>query len=1178
MLRQIFALTLLAGFSLFVLMAQTPTATLQGTVRDASGAIVPEAKVTIVNVNTNESVQVSTGSDGRYIRPFLPPGTYTVTVEKSGFRTVRQENVKLDIGQNRSVDLALEVGVVTQEIQISAAPPPLDVNTSSIGQVIENKRIMDLPLNGRAVFNLANLTPGVNPTGGGATPAMGGGRNATSELQIDGMTDIAPENNIGVNNRVYEPQVDAVEEFNVQVNTLAAEYGRFAGGVINVATKSGTNTLHGTAYDFLRNSVLDSNDFFANRANRGKGSFKRNQWGGTIGGPIFLPRVYDGRNKTFFFFGFEGTNSRSLSVYTGTMPIAAWRAGDFSELKTSTGQPITIYDPLTVREDPANPGKFIRDPFVGNRIPAGRMDPVALNAMKYFPEPNVKPTNPYTNANNFTNSGTGPSDSYRVDTRIDHNWTPAWRMFARVSTSWYNSVSFNGFGNIATSSGSGYGNGRAVNLSLDHTITLNPTLIANVRYGFGRTRSTSRPFSDGIDLTGLGFPAYYQQAAAAEGLEFPRMDFYGTVAPLGQSGWTRLFMAPMVHSLTASVSKILPNHTIKVGGEYRKLLINFQQAGYPSGSFNFRNGWTQQEISTTSTTAGFPLASFLLGLPENLGGAMTVDGTAASASSYFAGYIQDDWKITRKLTLNIGLRYDVDIPRTERFDRYSYFNMFEPSPIAGKVPASACPACGNLKGAMHFVTPDNRRQTPTDKNNFGPRFGFSWNVAGKMVIRGGYGIAYPPSALQAAGTTGAPGMEGFRDSTAFNSTFDSMRTISAYLRNPYPDGFNFPPGRKLGAATKLGLSVGESNFDAWRNPYVQQWNLNIQRELPGNMVAEIGYLGNRGIGLVDGDSTFQYNQLDPSYMKLGSELLKIVPNPFYGIITNPTSALSKPTVEYRQLLRPYPQYTGVGSFRKPKADSIYHGMTLRVDKRFSRGFSFLFAYTAGKLIDNASSAVSFLGPIASGPELGISASKMNSYNMRLERSVSSMDVAQRAVFSYVYELPFGKGKKFGAAAPRGVNLVITGWQVNGITTFQSGTPMLIGALSNNTNAYTSGQRVNNNGRSARLTGGTTDERLARWFDTSVFSQPPAYTFGNTSRTLPDVRVPGINTTDLSVFKNTFFGPEGKLNLQYRLEMFNAFNTPQWGRPGPQFGTGNFGVISGTAISPRQIQMALKLLW
>lgn len=1155
--------------------AQTPTGIIQGLVLDSTGAVVPNARVAITNVNTGEKEELQTTSSGRFVRPFLRTGTYTVQVELEGFRTARQDNVKLDVGQTRELNLTLEIGAIAQEVIVSATAASLDTSTSSIGQVIENKRIMDLPLNGRAVFGLANLTPGVNPTGGGATPAMGGARNAISELQIDGMTDIAPENNIGVNNRVYEPQVDAVEEFNVQINSLAAEYGRFAGGVINVSTKSGTNNLHGTAYDFLRNSALDANDFFANRAGRGKGSFKRNQYGGTVGGPIYIPGVYNGRDKSFFFAGFEATSSRSQTVFTGTMPPAAWRVGDYSDLRTSTGQPIIIYDPLTVRQDPSNPSLYIRDAFAGNRIPSDRLDKVALAAMKYFPDPNSAPTNPYTFANNFTSAGSGPSDSYRVDTRVDQNWKSWWRMFARVSTAWSNNVSFNGFGNIATSSGSGPGSGRSSNVSLDNTFTISPTLIGNLRYGFGRTRSTSLPFSDGIDLTSLGFPAYLAQASAAEGHEFPRMDFGGAVASLGQSGWTRLFMAPMVHSLTGTVTKILPSHTIKFGGEFRKLLINFQQAGYPSSQYSFSSGWTQREITTTSTTAGFPLASFLLGLPS--GGQMTHDGTAASASSYLAGYVQDDWRVTRKLTLNIGLRYDVDIPRTERFDRYSFFNMNETSPIAGMVPASACAACGNLRGAMHFVTADSRQQTPTDANNFGPRFGFAYRATNRMVLRGGYGIAYPPSAMQASGTTGASGMEGFRTTTNFNSTFDSMRTVYAYLSNPFPAGFNFPPGRSQGAATNLGLGIGESNFDAYKNSLVQQWNLNIQHELPGNMVAEIGYLGNRGQGLVDGDGTYQYDQLPASFMSMGAGLLKIVDNPFYGIITNATSSLSRPTVEYRQLLRPWPQYTGVGSFRKPKADSIYHGMTIRIDKRFSQGFSFLVAYTAGKLIDNASSAVSFLGPVASSVELGISASKLDAYNGRLERAISSMDVAQRAVFSYVYELPFGKGKRLFAATPRAVDVLISGWQVNGITTFQSGQPMIVAAQSNNTFIYTSSQRLNNSGQSARITGGSTDSRLAQWFDTSVFSQPAAYTLGTVGRTLPDVRVPGLKTTDLSIFKNTFF-TEKKLNLQYRIEMFNAFNTTQFGRPGPGFGYGSFGVISSTAVNPRQIQMALKFVF
>jgi hypothetical protein len=1153
---------------LFTAWAQTPTGTLQGVITDETGGVIPGAKVLITNSETNETKELKTDALGRYVQPFLLPATYIITVEAQGFKKLRQENVKLDVAQNRSVDLRLSVGQVTEQVEVLATAPALETNTSTVGQVIENKRIMDLPLNGRSVFALANLTPGVNPTGGGATPHMGGARNAISEVQIDGMTDIAPENNIGINNRVYEPQVDSVEEFTVQVNALAAEYGRFGGGVINVVTKSGTNAFHGTAYDYLRNSKMDANNFFNNRAGRGKGVFKRNQWGGTAGGPVKIPGLYDGKDKTFFFFGIETTNSRSLSVYTGTMPIDDWRRGDFSNLRNASGQAITIFDPTTVRESPAGSGQYIRDPFPGNRIPSGRIDPVAANVVKYWPTPNTAPTNQYTFANNFTNSGSAPSNSTRMDIRGDHNFRDNWRMFLRVSRQWGDGTPFNGFGNVATSSGDGPNTNTSTNISMDHTVSFSPTLIANFRFGYGRLTYNRLPFSNGMDLAGLGFPSNLVSAAAREGFEFPRFDFDSGHASLGQAGWTRFWHAPSVQSSTAALTKVLPRHTLKWGGEYRALFINFGQSGYPSSQYSFNRGWTQREINTSNAVEGYALASFLLGLSGS--GQMTHDPIPASKSSYFAGYMQDDWRITSKLTLNIGLRYEVDRPRTERWDRYTVWDWSLPSPIAGKVPASGCADCGDLRGAMLLMDAKNRRQVPADSNNWGPRFGFAWNALSKTVIRGGWGITYAPSPLQAAGSTGAAGMQGYRGSTGVNTTFDSMRSIYTYLRNPFPDGFNFPPERANGAATELGFSIGESLFDSARNPFIQQWSFNIQRELPGSMTVEVGYLGNRGWGLVDGDGGQNYSQVDPKYQSLGTGLQRLVPNPFYGIITAPTSSLSRQTIEYRQTLRPYSQYTSVSSFRKPIANSIYHGFTLRVDKRFSRGLSFLLSYTASKVRDDSSSAVGFLGPVAS--------SRLNAYDRRLEWSLSSMDVAQRLVMSYVYEFPFGKGQKFFSGAPKGLNLLISGWQTNGILTFSSGTPIFITGVSNNTGLSGSGQRPNSTGKSAKISGGTKDERLNKWFDTSVFTQPAQFTFGNLARTLPDTRNPGIYNTELSFFKNTFFGPEGRLNLQYRVEMFNALNTPQWSGPTNGMFAGNFGQISGQAVGPRQIQMALKLIF
>jgi hypothetical protein len=1165
------SLLLLLLLSVGCLLAQTPTGTIQGVITDPTGAVVPEAKVVLTHVDTNTPSTVTTDQTGRYILPLARPGKYTITVTKAGFRTFRQENVNLDVSANLSVNLTLEVGAMSQEVSVDAAPPVVDVNTSSVGQVIENKRIMDLPLNGRAVFNLANLTPGVNPTGGGATPGMGGGRNAMSDVQIDGMTDIAPENNVGINNRIYDPQVDAVQEFSVIVNGLAAEYGRYAGGVINVVTKGGTNTIHGTAYDYLRNPWLNANGFFNNRNLRPRSGGKYNQYGYTLGGPVYIPHVYDGRNKTFFFSDFQGSPSRNTSNTSATVPLPQWLAGDFSNLKTSTGVPIIIYDPATVAQSTSDPTKWVRSPFPNNVIPTNRIDPVARNMAKYYPAPNFTPLNVYTQQNNFQNTGPAIGNGYSNDTRWDQNWSEKWRMFFRASVSWGNSSSTNGFGTLGTSVGDGPSTSKSVQFSMDHAYTISPTLLLNVRYGFSRFANTHIPFSNGIDLTALGFSEQYADTAAMRGLEFPNVSLSSNLSlnGLGQAGWTRLFQYPMNHSLTASMTKIISDHTIKWGGEFRKLMINFAQYGYPSGSYTFDRGWTQQEINTTSSVAGAGLASFLLGLGN--GGYMTHEPSAASASNYFAGYIQDDWKISRKLTLNIGLRYDVDIPRTERHNQYSYFDITATSPLQGQIPASACLYCGSLRGAMNFVTASNRHQTPTDTNNFGPRIGLAYSITSKMVFRAAYGISYAPSAIQAAGTSGTAGMEGFQTNSNYSSTFDTMKTVYATLSNPFPAGFNLPTGRALGASTDLGLSVGDSFFSAYQNPMVQQWNATLQHSLPGNLVVEIGYIGNHTLHLVDGETGKQYDQLPASYMALGTQLQQQVPNPFYGKIPYTTGNLAQPTVSYMQLLRPYPQYTGIQSYRKPIAQEVYDAMTIRVDKRFGNGMSILFAYTAGKEIDNASSAVNFIGSIAG--------THLDAYNWANERSVGSFDVSQRAVISYVYEFPLGRNRRLLNSLPKALDTLVKGWQFNGITTFQTGLPIYVTGITNNTGIGTSSQRANTNGQTAFIdhSGQTTDQKLNKWFDPTTFSQPTAFTFGNVGRLLPDVRNPGTNISDLSLFKNTFFGREQRLNFQLRCEAFSAFNHLNLGSPNTNITSGTVGTIT-SGSGTRTIQVAAKLLW
>lgn len=1132
------------------------TGTIQGTIRDATGGVLVGADVSVTNVNTNEIHKLITGDNGAYIVPQLQPGTYRVTASLVGFKTATVDAVKLDVQQIRTVDLRLDVGTPTETVQVTASTAAIEVVSSTLSQTIENKRIIDLPLNGRNPFSLATLSPGVIP-GSGSSPWISGGRNATSEVSIDGVSIVGPENNVSILDLIYTPSVDAVQEFSVQTNSVSAEFGRLGGGVINVVTKSGTNSLHASAFEFLRNSALDANNFFSNRAGIAKGSFKRNQFGGTVGGPVLLPRLYDGRDRTFFFFDYDGTRQRAAGVGTFTVPPAEWRRGDFSNLRNDRGQPIIIYDPLTTRE--TSPGRFTRDPFPNNIIPESRINPVARNLMRFWPLPNTTPTNPFTQTNNFTAAGTNISDNDQLTVRIDHNIRSNWRMFARVSTLRSNGAPFNAFGNVGTSSGDGPNVGGARSVTIDQVYTFSPSLLLNARYGFGRRRLVRRPFSAGFDITTLGFPENVRRAAELQALEFPRFDVNG-VSSLGQATFTDLVIIPMNHSFNVNATKTTSRHTWKFGMDYRKLLLNFLQLGQPSGQYGFDQRWSQQDPNVASATAGFGMASLLLGVPT--GGSISHDPTPASASSYWGFYVQDDWKVTSRLTLNLGLRYDLDVPRTERFDRLSIFRLDAPSPIAGMVPGFP-----NLRGAMDFVNETRRRQVPIYKKNVGPRFGFAYRIGSDTVVRGAYGIYYAASAYQAAGHTGTAGMEGFRSSTPFITSLDGRTPIN-FLDNPFPDGFNFPTGKSLGPATFLGLGVSESVFISNANPYIQQWNLNVQRELPGNILFEVAYMGSKGTRLIDGESGVVLNQLDPMFQSLGTRLQDLVQNPFFGVITNPTSTLSRPTVQRGQLLRPFPQYTAVTAFRKPAASSIYHAMTLRADKRFSHGLSFLISYTTGKLIDDASQTVSFLGPAGN---------KQDAYSRRAERSISTQDVAQRLVISYVYELPFGRQKRFFNVGNSVAARLLSGWQFNGITTFQSGTPLIITSSQNNAGVFSPGQRPNWNGRSAKIEGGRRADRIARWFDISVFTFAPPFTFGSTPRTMPDVRTPGQHNFDLSLFKNNTFG-EGKYVAQFRVEFFNAFNTPQFAAPGQTLGSSNFGVIGGTAINPRQIQLALKLFF
>ncbi len=1159
MTKFLFQSTILSAFLCLTAWAQAPTGTITGRVTDGSGAAVPGAKITLEVETTGFKQTQTADANGRFVQTSLLPGVYRVTGEKAGFSKYVTSGIDLDASQTVTIDIAFKVGDVATTIEVTADVAQLKTETSSASTTITSRQILDLPTN-RNPFGVATLTAGVIP-GGGSTPWISGGRNATSEILIDGNTGIVPENNVSINDGGYTPIMDSIAEVTVIKNSLAAEYGRSGGGVITATTRSGGNQPHFSLYEFFRNPVLNANSWGNNRNGVARPTCcSTNQFGFTVGGPIVIPKIYNGHNKTFMFWSHQFQRNFSIQNPQTTVPTQDWRNGDFSNLRQggATGQPITIFDPLTVD----NSTLGIRSPFPGNIIPKNRQNPISVGLLKYWPDPNNIPVQGATNigANNFRAQGKQRSTSNKFDSRLDHYFSEKLRMFGRGSYENAPNFPFNGFGNIATSIGDANSTNTFPNVTSNFVYTLNPTTIVNVSFGFGQKDITRYPFSTGTRPSSLGFPKEVDAIAALNNLEFPNISGTG-VANLGQATFTTLDIKAYAYTAHADVAKVFSRHTIKAGYEFRKLMLNFTQYNSPSGAYGFGTSPTVRVVNnTTVPTEGFGFASFLLGLPNN-GNPLSHSFSNATSSNYMGVFFDDTWKVNRKLTLNMGLRWDVDVPRTERYNRLNHFDLNAPSPIAGKVTGFP-----NLKGAFVFQDANNRRQVPTDANNWGPRFGFAYQFTPKTVFRGAYGIMYSGSAITAAGTSGSSGVIGFESATPANFTNDSYRTYRTTWSNPFIDGFNLPLGAAGGPGTNLGLGVGQGIFIDNQNPIIQQWNGNLQRELPGGWVLEAGYLGSKGNHLIDGEGGLNINQLPVSAFALGNTLNDQVPNPFYQVAgLNTTSALfNQPTVQRRQFLQAYPQYTGVSPFRIPQGNSSYHAFTFEANKRFSQGLQMLVSYTAGKVLDDVSATVGFLGALGS---------KQDYYNRKAEKAISSQDVSRRLVISGNYELPFGRHQKFLGNLSKPVDFILGGWQMNGIYTAQTATPFAISNGGNNCQIGCAGQRPNNNGTSAKKSG-PIEQRLNAYFDPSVFSQAGQFTFGNTSRFSPNLRGPSTFNIDFSFFKNFRF--KEKLSTQIRAEAFNGFNHPTWGTPGLAVNSpGTFGVITA-AGGNRTMQVAVKI--
>lgn len=1150
--RTCLVVSMLTAFS-GMAYGQSFTGVISGRIEDATAAAVPGAKIAAIEKETNVMTRTVSDGQGEYSLPALRPGTYRVEAEASGFKKLVRAGIEVQVNARVRLDLALALGSITETMDVSASAPLVESDNSALGNVIENRKIVNLPLNTRNPFQLAGLSPGVVPAqnfgdafNNSANFMINGGRGNSSEVLIDGITNSVPAANPIAVIAMF-PSVDALQEFKVQTSAYSAEYGRSGGGIVNMIMRSGTNGLHGTLFEFLRNSRMDANSFFANRAGTPLGSFKRNQFGTTVGGPMV-------RDKAFFFVNYEGLRQRSGNNATLTVPTALERAGDFRQsFQPVSGacRPIQLFDPLTTR--PAAGGGFVRDAFPDSVIPAARLDRAGAKIPTYFPLPN-QPGNTCTAASNYFDSLSASLTTNQMDIKLD--WAPgvthrftaglSWRTLEQPTANHYRSIGDTGRinGDSIPSKGGRF----------DYTGTYSPTLVLNARFGVTRLERVDPPnVQPGFTLSELGFAGNFQnQMTTPAG--FPYMTFNGYSA-LGNSTSAYIFQSGTSYSFNANLTKVHGPHTIKFGVDYR-INQSFENSGFnTSGAFIFSQGFTQgPDPNLPVAGRGNAIASLLLGVGT---GDMLVLPGVFTSNPYMGLYVQDDFKVSRKLTLNVGLRYDLEKGRTERFHQLSWFDFTAPSPLGPKV------GLPNLVGGEQFISSSRPRQFDTDPNNFGPRIGFAYSATTKTVIRGGYGIFYLPYTGEASGT--ASGINGFSADTTWVSSLDGLTPVGS-LANPFPNGLVSVTAPGSGLLTNVGQNIGATPRDGAidrtaRVSYAQQWNLNVQREVGRQLVVEAAYSGSKGTKLVDGPTGYQLDQLTLDQMKLGTQLQQLVPNPFYGQIASGT--LAQPTVTRGQLLRPYPQFLGVVNLRPNSAGSIYHAFQARVEKRFSAGFSLLAAYTNSKLIDDSSQ-----------PVTGPTTTHQNVYDRRADRSVSAQDISQRLVVSYTYELPVGRGKHLASALPAWADAVVGGWQINGITTYAAGPPLAITNSQNNSGSFSGAQRPNMKG-DANLEGGrSTQDRLAQWFNTSVFSQPPAFTFGNTPRVLSNVRTDRTRNWDFSLFKE--FRYRERWRAELRGELFNLRNRPQFAAPGTAFGNSTFGVVSGQASPPRQVQVALKL--
>ena len=1092
-----------------ILQAQSTKAELFGTICDPGSLPVSHAMVDLTNTGTDAKRSVQSDMHGAYHFFALSAGSYQISVEKDGFATLRRSGIVVRVGDRLDIDLELRVGDISQSVEVTAAAPLLQSSRGTASIVIDQRRIVALPLDGRNFVPLIALSPGVNLPPGNLLPRINGSRPRTSEYIYDGISVLQPE----PGQVAFYPIVDAIEEFRVETNSYSAEYGRSNGGVIMVNQKSGSNQLHGTLFEFFRNEAINARNLFASTGPKPR--FRRNQYGFVLGGPIQ-------KSKTFFFVDWQGTRLNSGVVRTSTVPVSAQKRGVF---------PQPIFDAQTTRQTAAG---YVRDAFLNNTVPLDRFDRAALAVLDRYPAPNVfTATGAEATANNYRRVGNDATVADQFDGRIDHYFSRKHRLFGRCSFLRDDSEPAtpfpDGSGTFAAAF-IGKTLTRADSIAGEHTWTMTATSVNQIRFGFTRR---------GFDRSALATGKQATQIAQIPNI--PLTSFQDVLPTYDLVGFQQLGPPGNGNAkFTTSVTQFIDNfswakkrHSVKAGTDIRLARLDVLQPPSPTGNFQFTNIFTAGLNSAGSPTAntGNSFASFLLGQVTRfrIDAQSEILKPRAAIAEFF---VQDDWRATRRLSLNFGLRYTLNFPSTVADNRGAVFNL-----QTQKL---------DYFGQGGFP----RTARNLEKKNVGPRVGLAFKITDSFVVRSGYSLTW----IEQAGITTPFTTPLFPFiQTLGQQTLDNLNP--AFILSQGPTVVPQPAGPDAG--------LGQGVFAAQRDNgsgYAQQWNLSLQKTFGNDWSVEAGYLGSKLTRL--GVPDVNLNQLTVDQLKLGAQLTQQVANPYFGQIPANTS-LGAPAIARAQLLRAYPRFTTVTLYRNNIGHSTYHSFQSRVEKRFSRGLTFSVAYTFSRLIDDAGEV--FDSAVLTGPVANFQAA--DSFNKRLEKDVSTGNVPHIFSSGLVYELPLGRGRTHGLKGWR--DLLAGGWQVASIVRLQSGSPLAV-TQATNLNAFAGFgiQRPNFAGDPFLASGQRT---TGRYFNTAAFTQAPQFTLGTSSRN--PISGPGYRVADVMIGKTVVVTE--RFRTEFRAEAFNVTNTPPLGNPNGSFGNPAFGSIT-TALDPRVFEFVLKL--